>query len=258
MQNSGLSRRAWLSVIGTSPLGMFKTEAKAGQTEEGQYSLLQGERCEPIQPIRGRLPVESFYDYQLPEKYVSDENGASIGSTVRYSSAGTQEFQRPQTSIMFLYNGPSGLSLVIVHGDVEPSEGGSVTFRLTGLPTDGKWVVKDDRYRNPDTGEIASSNYDHWQVDGSEHRIDWTWGSTGTDGGVFRSLGDEFELVIHPAFNEDAALYDEHYEGTVTDWEFLSGSVSLSKRIPLSLENPIQIRADNCRDIPQSSKGNLS
>lgn len=207
---------------------------------------MQGDDCVPVRPIRDRLSAERFYDYRLPRKYATDANGASVGDTALYASAGTTALQQAQTSLIFLYQGPEGLNLVVVHGSVHASDGGSVTFRISGLPEDGEWVVKDDRYRNSDTGEIASTNYDRWRTDGTRHRIDWTWGSGGTDGGAFHDLGDDFEVVVDPAFNRAAALYDEHYEGRVTDWEFLSGPSDAPERISLDMDEPIRIATGSC------------
>jgi hypothetical protein len=253
LQKSILARRTLLSAIGTGfTTGLLRTEAAATRRVESQYFLVQSDTCAPVQPIRNRLPVETFYDYQLPQKYVSDVNGASYGSGANYASSGTLDFQRAQTSIIFLYQGPEGLSLVIVHGSAEAADGGSVTFRIAGLPEDGEWVVKDDLYRDPDTGE--QQNYDRWDIDGTDHRINWTWGSAGTDGGVFHSLDEDLEVVIDPAFNEDATLYNEYYEGTVTDWEFLSGTVDVSDRIPLSMDEPIRITTGSCKDATASGK----
>jgi hypothetical protein len=200
----------------------------------------------PVQPIRGQESVEAFYDYQLPEKYVSDANGASTGDVAPFASAGTMDFQRTQTSIVFLYHGPERLSLVVVHGSVENPDAGAVTFRMSGLPAAGEWLVKDDLYRNHDTGEVASRNYDRWDVNGTDHRIDWTWGSAGTDGGAFGGLGDDFEVVVDPAFNQAATLYNEHYEGTVTDWEFLSGSTDGPERISLDMDESMRITTGSC------------
>jgi hypothetical protein len=235
-----------LSAVGTTlTAGALGTGATATNCTESQYVLIRGDRCVPIRPIRGQLSVETLYDYQLPEKYVSDENGASVGDTALYGSAGTTDFQRPQTSVAFLYQGPKGLSLVVVHGSLDSSDGGSVTFEVAGLPADGEWVVKDDLYRDAD-GDRAPSNYDRWRVDGTDHRIDWTWGSGGTDGGAFRDLGDEFAVSIDPSFNGSAALSGDHYEGTVTDWEFLSGSAGVSERISLDVDEPIRIATGSC------------
>jgi len=246
-QKSTPTRRTLLSAIGTGfTAGLFGSGATATRRTQSQYRLVQGDTCVPIRPMSRQVPADAFYDYQLPQKHVSDANGASVGDTVQYASAGTTDFQRAQTSILFLYQGPNGLSLVVVHGSVQSSDAGAVTFRISGLPENGSWIVKDDLYRDPDTNDKASTNYDRWDTDGTDHRIDWTWGSSGTDGGVFRGLGDDFEVVIDPAFNGDAALYDQHYEGTVTDWELLNGSADNLERISLGKDEPIRITADSC------------
>jgi hypothetical protein len=246
-QRRAVSRRALLSALGTGvATGSLLSDVAASQRRAAEYAVVQGERCEPIQPIRGRLPVEDFYDYQLPERYVSEENGASIGFATRYASAGTVELQGEGVSLLLLYRGPRGLSLVIVHGKVDSSRGGSVTFRLRGLPSGGEWAVRDDFYRNPTTGAVADSNFDRWRVEGTDHVVDWTWGLAGTDGGAFRGLGENFEVVVRPGFNEDAALHGEHYEGEITDWEILSGSAGVSERIPLDLDRPVRIRTGSC------------
>jgi len=246
-QRRAVSRRALLTALGTGvATGSIPSGVAASQRRTSDYAVVQGERCEPVQPIRGRLPVEDFYDYQLPEKYVSDENGASIGFATRYASAGTVELQREGVSLLFLYRGPRGLSLVIVHGKVDSSRGGSVTFRLVGLPPGGEWAVRDDFYRNPATGAVADSNFDRWRVEGTDHVVDWTWGLAGTDGGAYRGLGENFDVRVRPGFNEAAALHGEHYEGEITDWEFLSGSAGVSGRVPLDLDRPVRITAEGC------------
>lgn len=243
-QNGTPTRRTLLSLVGAGIGGSLLGPAIAtGHRTDSEYVIVQGDRCVPVRPLRGQEPVEAFYDYQLPEKYVTEANGASAGSGPTYSSAGTTALQRARTSIAFLYQGPETLSLVVVHGSAADDDGGSVTFRLSGLPENGAWVVKDDRYRNPDTGDLRS--FDRWQVGGTDHRIDWTWGSAGTDGGAFAGLGDDFEVVVDPAFNAAAALHGEHYEGTVTDWEFLVGSDG-EERIALRMDEPIRIVAAPC------------
>lgn len=246
-QKSTPTRRALLGTIGTGvAAGLLGTDATATRGRQSEYALEQGDECVPIRPISLERPVDAFYDYQLPQEYVSETNGASVGDTARYASAGTTDLQREQTSLVFLYRGPEGVSLVVVHGSVQGSDAGAVTFRLSGLPADGSWVVKDDFYRDPDTGDLAASNYDRWRVEGTDHRIDWTWGDAGTDGGAFRDLGDAFAVTVDPAFNEAAALYDEHYEGTVTEWEFLSASEDAVERISLRMDEPIRLATGHC------------
>lgn len=248
-QPATATRRTVLSMLGAGLTSIVGAQTVSGQTGDDamQYAIQQGETCTAVRPFEGSVPVTELYEYQLPEKYISEENGAVTGSDAPYASAGTQDLQRAHTSIAFLYRGPNGVSLVVVHGKVGADDAGSVTFRITGLPDEGQWIVKDDLYYNPETGRIADTNYDRWHLDGTEHRIDWTWGSAGTDGGVFRGLDDEFTITIDPAFNEAAALYNEYYEGTVTDWQFLTATADGEiERVSLALETPLEITTDGC------------
>lgn len=66
----------------------------------------------------------------------------------------------------------------------------------------------------------------------------WTWGSGATDGGAFPGLGETFDVVVDPAFNDDAALYREYYEGILPDWTFVSGPLEVVDRYSLSLSDP--------------------
>lgn len=246
------TRRTLLATLGAgTTVGLIGAKATAAQEAASGYVLVQGDTCVPVRPIRGEETIRSFYDYQLPDRYVSEENGAFVGDT-SYASAGTTDLQRTQTSIAFLYQAPQGLGLVVVHGSVEASDAGSVTFRVSGLPEDGEWLVKDDLYRDPETGELESHNYDRWDVDGTSHRIDWTWGSAGTDGGAFGHLGDDFEVIVDPAFNEAAPLYNEHYEGRVANWEFISSNADGLERISLDMDQPIRIATGSCEEGGQS------
>ena len=220
-------------------------------TDDGPgYVFVQGDTCFPMVPLSGDEPVEELYDYRLPRRYVSEENGASDpGTGPYYSSAGTDSLQAPDSSVMFLYDGPDGLSLVLVHGDAADGGGGSATFTLSNVPAGASWVVKDDLYRDPETGEIAESNFDRWRTDGRTHEIDWTWGGR-TDGGALRGLGDDFEVRIDPEFNEDAALYEEHYEGDVEDWQAVVGSRNGLRRVGLELDEPVTLRSGECDGEP--------
>jgi hypothetical protein len=210
---------------------------------------VQGDRCVPVRPIAGSEPVASFYDYGVSEEYVStstaDSDEEHTEGSVPFASLGTRALQRDRTSVAFLYRGPERLSLVVVHGRVGSESGGSATLHLSGLPADGEWLVKDDLYRNSTTGERGATNRDTWNVEGTDHRIDWTWETGRADGGVFGGLGDDFEVTVDPAFNEAAALYDEYYEGTITDWEFLSGPDGRD-RIALETDAAIEISTDRC------------
>ncbi|NHN46466.1 hypothetical protein G9464_02470 [Halostella sp. JP-L12] len=249
-----LRRRTVLSALGAGIAAGVVRPASAGSDTPPDFALVQGDTCVPVRPLQGGSPADGLYEYQLPERYVSDENGAVVGDTAPYASAGTQDLQRPQTSIAFLYRGPDGLSLVVVHGKVDADDAGSVTFRLAGLPDDGRWLVKDDFYRDPNSGEIATSNYDRWYLDRDPQRIDWTWGSAGTDGGVFRGLGDDIDVTIDPAFNEEAPLFNEYYEGTVTDWQFLTATDGGVERVALDRSTPIRVTTGPCDDASAGSE----
>lgn len=251
LEEMDASRRTVLRGMGAfAGAGTLGTPRAAANDDGPGYVLVQADTCIPMTPLSGDEPVEDLYDYRLPEKYVSEENGASDpGTGPYYSSAGTDSLQAADSSVMFLYDGPAGLSLVVVHGDVADSGGGSATFTVSGVPEGASWVVKDDYYRDPETGEIADTNYDRWKTSGHSHEIDWTWGGR-TDGGALRGLGDDFELQIDPEFNEDAALYEEHYEGDVEDWQAVVGSRTGLKRVGLKLNEPVTLRSGECEGEP--------
>ena len=238
-----ITRRSVLSVVGLGLAGGLLGTA-AGQTDP-TYAVVQDETCTPIRAFQGDEPVETLYGYHLPEQYVSEENGATTGEPT-YASTATTDLQRAGTSVAFLYRGPNGLSLVFVHGAMDARDAGSVTFRVSGLPSSGRWLVKDDLYRVPQTGEVADGNHDRWDVEGTDHRIDWTWGAAGTDGGAFGYLGDAFDVVVEPAFNEAAALYGEHYEGTVDEWAFVSSTSEDPTYLSMAMDEPLRIRTGRC------------
>ncbi len=214
-----------------------------GHTKHKCY-VKQGGKAYEIEPLEGDVPVEKLYDYRLPSKY----EGMGVNSTKgpHYRSVGTKDLQKEATSIMFLYDGPDGLSLVVVHGR-PGGKGGSVSWKVTSVPRDAKWAVKDDYYVDADTGEQASSNYDNWETDGKKHHIDWTWGSHGTDGGALSDLGKEFALTIYPAFNKEAELYGKHYSGWVKNWKVLSGDLDDPDHASLELDEPVTVACKSKR-----------
>ncbi|WP_208288697.1 hypothetical protein [Halobacterium sp. R2-5] len=226
-QGTPTSRRSFLGTIGLTLAGLGVASGSGAAADES-FALEQGDRCVPVTPLSGDAPVEELYDWNTDD---SD-----------FSAAGLTELQRPDTSILFLYDGPNGLSLVLVHDEYgDETDGGSATFEITGLPVDGEWVVRDDYY----DGE---SNFDRWVTGDGTAAIDWTWGASRTDGGVYRGLADQpdLELRIEPAFNDAAALDGEHYDGEITAWEVLSGSLSDPDRTSLALDEPVVLRRGAC------------
>lgn len=236
-----LTRRTVLGATGALALGGTALGTSSASSHDGVV-LEQGSDCVPITPISGSESPQALYDWRVGE--------------TDYSSAGTRDLQRGDTSILFLYEDPAGeYYLVIVHDryDLDDQgsqyDGGSATFTFEGL-TGGSWVVRDDFYDAP-------SSYDRWNVSGEPQVVDWTWGDARTDGGVYGPLGTEFDVTIDPAFNEAAGLAGEYYDGRITDWQVLSGARSTPDRTSLSLEKPITIRTGECEPSSPPAPGQL-
>ena len=211
-----------------------------------RYAVEQGGECFTIEPLTGNESVLQFYDYHSTK----EDNPYTTRIGPGFSSEGTIDLQRAETSLLFLYRDPAGnLSLVMIHGArAEGVDGGSATFDLGGLPADGRWAVKDDQYDSPD-------NYDDWRHGRTTARIDWTWAKYATDGGAYEGLGEDFSVTIEPAFNRDAALYARHYNGTVDEWQALSGDRADPERTALDRSEPVTIATGDCEDGGRSDSG---
>ena len=237
-----VTRRTVLGATGALAVGATALGVSADSTPGDGLVLEQGGDCVPITPISGGQSAERMYEWDVHE--------------TDYSSAGTRDLQRGDTSILFLYEDPAGdYYLVVVHDRYDLDDrgsrydGGSATFEVSGL-AGGSWVVRDDDYDSP-------SSYDNWNVSQEPQVIDWTWGDARTDGGVYGPLEDGFEVTIDPAFNEGAGLYGEYYDGRITDWEVLSGARSNPDRTSLSLDQPITIRTGQCEPSRPPAPGQL-
>lgn len=212
------------------------TTASQQQERNETYAVVQGEYCTEITPLSGNESVKSFYDYRTPFA----DNPYTNRSGQSYSSEGTASLQRPRTSTLFLYEDGNGtLSLVFLHGSLDGgSDGGAISVTIAGLPDDGSWTVKDDEYAGGD-------NYDVWQTSDDRHQVDWTWAGNNTDGGAFSGLGDSFTITITPAFNADAELYGDYYDGTVRRWTALSQGANGTERAPLTARRVI-VSSEGC------------
>ncbi len=212
-------------------------------TNDG-YVVEQAGDCHQIEALSSSGTVEAFYDYRNHETH-------SEGVDRMYSSYGTEHLQEDNTSVLFLHQGTDGLSLVMIHDQVDgDTTGGVATFEISGVPAETEWVVQDDLYE-------GETNMVEWYDEDGWIGADWIWSEARTDGGAIQGgLNDEFAMTIHPAFNEDAALYDDediydpdfHENGTIDDWEALSGDVDDPDSIDLSLEEPVTIRTGTCDD----------
>ena len=208
-----------------------------GADEIQGHSIVQGDQCIPIEPLGdGDRTVEELYDYRHPE---------TDPSAYTYSSHGTTHLQEDDTSILFLYEGSDGLSLVLVHDQFEgDTEGGALTMQIDDLPESGEWVVEDDNYGD----ELDTRQLEEWDHGETSSRITWVWSDGRTDGGAFNGgLEDGFAIQIDPAFNDDADF--RVYDGELTDWQALSGTEDDPDRRSLDVSEPIEVRSDACAEI---------
>ncbi|PSP54807.1 hypothetical protein BRC82_08735 [Halobacteriales archaeon QS_1_67_19] len=230
--------RTRLALVGIALLGVasgvppqFGTGSGTATAAENTFVIEQGNQCYEVSPLNGNEDVVSFYDYR------STENGDS-STHYTYSSYMPLHLQAEDVSRLFLYDGPNGVSLVIVHNQRgnNRDEGSAVTFRFSGLPGNGNWVLMDDTYSDRD---------DRF----SRNRIDWSWYGERTDGAVFRGLDQSTtELTIDPAFNEQAALYDRPVDrnGRIRAWQFLTGNLNSPNAVNLDMSRPITVRTGHC------------
>ncbi|WP_227376149.1 hypothetical protein [Haladaptatus halobius] len=258
--SSTISRRRFISatVASTAILGGVSSAGALQSDGNTQYTIEQDGKCIPIQPLSmSGLPVEQFYDYRTPD---------TDPSSYKYASFGTESLQRKNTSIIFLYKGPMGLSLVMVHDKLEAGNGGAVSFNVTNLPVKGKFVIKDDQYDGPTNRDTFDySKHRNWNgKETATATIHWTWQGGRADGAVYRGLGDKFEFTIHPKFNKQALLSDAggNYNGNVERWQVLSGDINNPTRTQLKMNKPVKITTKACESgskqttTKKTTKGN--
>jgi len=190
-----------------------------------------------ITPIGvGVEPVEEFYDYRTPET----EPNAST-----YSSHGTISYQKNDASLLFLFKGSKGLSLVVVHDKLfGGSPGGTVSMAFEGMPENGKWVVQDDTYSE----NISGGPDDDFVHSESASRITWVYGEGRTDGGAFRGgLDDDFEITISPRFNIETD--SQQNESVLSEWLVLSDSPTGYTSEQLEMNRSITIQPGTCSGV---------
>lgn len=237
---------ALLALLAGSVLAFAPVTMAEHGNDSDAYVIEQGEQCVAVDPITNDTQsVEDFYDYRHPD---SDPNAST------YSSYGTTEYQADNTSILMLYEGSEGTSLVIVHEKLhEPAEdgtnGSSATFVVTGLSDeDDGWVVEDDDYNESSQDDVFVHNDTHSEMT-------WVWGQGRTDGAAYRGLDGDTDIEIDPGFNEDANFrYSGQYAGWVHDWEVITATDDGFDRVGLdSLEENVTVRAGYCAAAPNAS-----
>ena len=229
----------------SEPPVVADTEASADDERERHeiegYSVVQGDRCIPVQPIGdGNQTVEEFYDYRNP---------ATDPESYTYSSHGTTHLQEDDTSIVFLYEGSDGLSLVLVHDQYDGNtSGGALTAQIDNLPEEGEWVVEDDNY----SSYLDTRQLEEWEHGDNWSRITHVWSDERTDGAAFNGgLNEGFAIEIDIAFNDDADF--RVYDGEITDWEVVSAPEDDPGRTSLDMDEPIVIRSESCITISDLS-----
>jgi len=233
------------SILATAGIGAAQehdTETSAATNATGNYVIEQGDQQYQVEPLESGETIEEFYDYRNHQTHPDDVERD-------YSSHGTPHLQADDTTILFLHEGPNGLSLVMVHDQLNgETEGGVADFEITGLPADSEWVVKNDDY-DSDTNIDEFDRGDGWAS------ASWIWREGRTGGGAIQGgLDDEFSLTIDPAYNDNARFSDEdeydhpeddfYDDGEIDSIHVLSGDADTPDRIPLdSLDEPITIRS---------------
>lgn len=184
-----------------------------GEPSAEKIVVEQGGKTFAVTPMSNGQRIEEFYDY----------GNSHINSPLPIA--------RSDTSRLFLWAGPEGLSLVALHDKPYDGSGGAVDMEFSELPlNDGSWVVQDDP--------------GHDFAKGTNTRIPWAWGGVHTDGGVFRGGLPGSNVTITPFFNEEASRSPS---GQITKWELLTGQATEPESFNLNMSEPVTVR------VPESA-----
>ena len=228
-QRSQLANVALIAVVVASALTVVPGMAAAQGNQT--FIVEQGSQCTEITPLgNGTQSVEEFYDYKI------------LNNTANYSSLGTTDIQVDQTSQMFVYRGSNGLSLVFLNDKIGPPGGYVATADISGLPTDGQWVVEDDNYTNRD---------DTFKYNNTGAHIEWNSNGERTDGAAFRGLESPnySTATVDLKFNEDTNRYPfDEWSGSpeqneIESWIARSGTGETTK---LDMNQPVEISPGTC------------
>jgi PGF-CTERM protein len=218
-----------LVVVVVSTLAI--ASAPVAAQEDTTFIVEQGGQCIQITPLGdGTQTAEDYYNYEI------------LNDTANYSSLGTTEIQENQVSQLFVYRGSDGLSLVFLHDAIDEPYGFAATADLSGLPSDGEWVVEDDNY----TGSDDVFEY-------TETGAHLEWGSNGerTDGAVFSGLESPnySTITVDIQFNEESNKYPyPEWDGApaqneIDRWVVRSGTGETTE---LDMSEPIQLSPGTC------------
>ena len=233
--------------------------------------------CYVVEPLGdGTESVEDFYDYRSS---TTDPQGS-------FSSYGTQDLHVANESQLFFYEGTEGVSLVFIHDSFNDGveNGGTVTFNISGLPSEAyqdvtdedalffgvetRWAVEDDFYfqTREDVGFNNTRNdvVRHDRDAGRSH-YEWVWAEDRNDGGVINGFDtSNFEAVeIEPKFNEESDSYpfnewNDNLDNRVEGWFVRTAAEDPDSpeavNHPLNFERNLTITpGDNCASDPPSA-----
>lgn len=140
-------------------------------------------------------------------------DGRRVGAFYDYRDAEAHTgLERRTTTNLLLWDGPGGLSLVLVHGK-PGTRPGHLVLEVADLPGDGRWAVEDDP---PDFDRLAPPFYE------------WRWNEKHTDGGAFRGLADHLESGERIRITHKAS-------SGIHRWQAVAGSLDSPSRIDLDL-----------------------
>jgi hypothetical protein len=201
-----------------------ETVVLGGEPTTRKITVEQGSDTYKMVPLSNGQTIENFYDY----------GNAEINSPLPVAKS--------DTSRLFFWSGPSGLSLVSLQDEPRDGSGAAVTLEFDGLPTgSGSWVVQDD------PGSNSADSYGTTP--------DWTWTDDNTDGGAFRGGLTNTTITVTPKFNEQASK-EPLTPGQITDWEILSGRATDPNNGSLATDQSITITVPG--DPDEDSSGSVS
>lgn len=219
---ASLSRREFAAGAGLLALGGAGATfaAVSGGDDDRRFLARQGMLRYEVRPLGdGETTVEAFYDYRDTDAHPPDGLVAD-----------------PDTSRLFLYDGPVSDSLVFLHGNTDVDHGGTADVELSGLSREkGEWAVRDDP-------RGVSDDFERW--DGGNERVVWEWGAGDTDGGAFWGGFDrqDFEVSVKP----------REFSG-VDSWRLLTGATSDPTRYDLVMDRPLYLRPAGERSVKRAN-----
>ncbi|MDF1596645.1 MAG: hypothetical protein P1T08_11240 [Acidimicrobiia bacterium] len=197
-----------ISVAADAPGGTYECDDYAlidGTRLDGVvYTVTQGDTTFDVAPLAGSQNVVDFYDY---------------GTVPASANTG---LETSGVSLLFLYTGPDGLSLVTIHDEPDDS-GGEAFMTVSGLPVGASWTVEDD----------PEGPNDQYGGGAGTLSADWEWFDCCTDGGAIGGLTDHITGDV-------CVTVDASFVG-VDNWWFLSGDSEATTRTPLTMDQPIEI-----------------